>query len=242
MAEKTAAGLIAHALALRGSPYMWGTYGKIITNDLINQKVKQYPGHYKDAYVKKLRGYVGTGRRSIDCCGLIKAFFMQDGDPAKEPKYLAQYDKNVGGMKAACTQKGAIGTLPEIPGLLLFMNNAHVGIYLGGGKAVEAVGSDVVKVTTVKGRGWTDWGKLGWITYPATQPPCKPCASLVQGDRVRFRAGVTHYYPGGIKIPPARLTQIFTVGGARAGKGVPCVLLTEISSSAWVENLEKVED
>lgn len=172
MPAKTAQDLITYAKSLLGAKYMWGTYGSPLTNDLIDRKVKQYgSAHYKPEYVTKLRTYVGKGLRGVDCCGLIK-YAMMAATPGAVPVYAGQYDHAVGGMKKACTSTGKIATLPEAPGLLLFMGTSHVGIYLGGGKAIEARGSDEVRITQVKGRGWTDWGQLSWVQYP-TQKPVK---------------------------------------------------------------------
>jgi hypothetical protein len=167
MATKTAEGLITHAKSLLGSPYMWGTYGKKITQALIDDKVKQYPTHYREAYITKLRGLAGSGARAVDCVGLIKAYMMTAA-PGGDPVYQAAYDTNGAGMRGACSAQGGIATLPETPGLLLFAGTTHVGIYMGGGQVIEAVGSDCVKITERKNGKWSDWGKLRWITYPTT--------------------------------------------------------------------------
>jgi hypothetical protein len=166
MANKTADGLIEHAKSLLTGPYMWGTYGKKITDALIDEKVKQYPAQYTAAYVRKLRGLVGSGKRAVDCVGLIKAYMMTEA-PGGDPVYQADYDKNVVGMRGACSPLEGIATLPEIPGLLVFIGTTHVGIYLGDGQVIEAEGSDCVKITAFKSKKWSDWGKLRWVTYPA---------------------------------------------------------------------------
>ena len=63
------------------------------------------------------------------------------------------------------TEKGPISTLPEIPGLILHAEG-HVGIYIGGGYAIEAMGTryGVVK-TRVANRNWTGWCKSPYIMY-----------------------------------------------------------------------------
>ena len=73
-------------------------------------------------------------------------------------------DKGANGMlswlKSKGCQNGKIATLPEVPGVLLF-SSGHVGVYVGGGYAVEARGFNygVVK-TAVKNRSWTSWAYL----------------------------------------------------------------------------------
>ncbi|MDR3313298.1 MAG: C40 family peptidase [Oscillospiraceae bacterium] len=234
---KTAVGLVEHAKAMQGSIYMWGTYGKKITTDLITRKKKQYPDNYTDAYVEKLRKLVGSGKRAVDCNGLIKSYMFMES-PTSDPKYAAKYDTNVGGMKNACTKKGPIGTLPEIAGLLLFRNTSHVGIYMGDGKVIEAKGSDQVLITEKAKGSWTDWGQLSWIEYPAPPPASK--IVIKAGDKVKIKPEVTYYYPGGVKIPASIKTRTFTAGSARERGGNPCVLLVEIESSCWIENLIKL--
>lgn len=242
MAEKTSAGLCAHAKALQGSPYMWGTYGKRITNDLIDQKVKQYSSQYRSAYIKKLRGYVGTGKRAVDCCGLVKAYMMQSA-PDKDPIYKKAYDKNVNGMKSACPTKGKIATLPEVAGLLLFQGTAHMGIYLGDGKVIEAVGSDVVRITELRRGKWDTWGQLSWIKYPAAATPANVTTAIINpGDTVRIKPSAVRYYPGGAAVPDWVFGRKYTAGSKRTRGGVPCLLLKEINSSCAISNLEKVQE
>lgn len=62
-------------------------------------------------------------------------------------------------------EKGPMSTMPEIPGLILHAEG-HVGIYIGGGYAIEAMGTryGVVKAR-VDNRSWTGWCKSPYITY-----------------------------------------------------------------------------
>ena len=58
-----------------------------------------------------------------------------------------------------------MNTLPEIPGICLW-KNGHAGVYIGGGYAIEAMGTKygVVK-TAVSERGWEEWYMLPYISY-----------------------------------------------------------------------------
>lgn len=60
---------------------------------------------------------------------------------------------------------GTVSTMPEIPGLMLW-KSGHAGVYIGGGYAIEAMGTSkgVVK-TKVSDRNWQGWGKLPYIDY-----------------------------------------------------------------------------
>lgn len=79
--------------------------------------------------------------------------------------YNASQDKNVSGMLRNCTEQGPMETMPDLVGVLVFMDG-HVGIYIGNGKVIEARGHAYgVVETNLVGRGWTKWGKLNWIEY-----------------------------------------------------------------------------
>lgn len=55
--------------------------------------------------------------------------------------------------------------MPDIPGLAVW-HDGHIGVYIGGGQVIEAMGTKygVVK-TELAGRGWTHWLKIPYINY-----------------------------------------------------------------------------
>lgn len=68
-------------------------------------------------------------------------------------------------MITMCDESGGLDTMPEIPGLVLW-KEGHIGIYIGGGNAIEAMGTRYCVVKTqVAGRGWVRWGKISCIKY-----------------------------------------------------------------------------
>ena len=158
---KTGQGLSEYAIAQLGKPYWWGTFGQVADGALYAKKKKQYPRKYIEAdYPKQY------GQRVHDCVGLIKGYRWSD-TPESTPKYVGAQDVAVEGLYAQCTQRGAITSLPEKPGVCVFMAGlGHVGVYIGGGEVVEAMGHayGVVK-TKLAGRGWAYWGMPEWISY-----------------------------------------------------------------------------
>jgi len=88
-----------------------------------------------------------------------------------------------------------------------------------------------------------------WDSSPQTKPTARPTPSASAdtpkpGDKVRFREGAKFYYPGGKEIPGWAFARIFTAGSKRlrgTPRAVECLLLTEIESSAALQNLEKVK-
>ena len=147
-----------------GWGYVWGTYGRILTRTLFEMKLEQYPedvGAYEE-YIAD--NYIG--KRTADCVGLIKGYSWYD--PQTE-----SFGYGVNGMPDLsanqiyeyATEKGSIDTIPEIPGLLVWMDG-HVGIYIGNGEVIEARGTyyGVVR-TQLSRRGWQAWAKVPGITY-----------------------------------------------------------------------------
>lgn len=155
--------LVRYAESQLGRPYWYGTFGNKATADLLERKKAQYPQHYQyarmDTYKKQL------GSRVHDCVGLIKGFLWSDSTEST-PAYNSQQDVSANGMLKKCKQRGRINTLPEIPGVLVFMPG-HVGIYCGAGRVIEARGFHYgVVETKLSERPWENWGKCPWIKYP----------------------------------------------------------------------------
>lgn len=149
--------------------YMWGGLMKPITLDYINYKAAQYPNQYSKTRIAYLKRLIGTGY-GCDCVGLIKSYYFGG---IGSPKYDASKDTNTNGFYNIATEKGDINTIPEIPGLILYMDG-HVGVYIGNGECIECTlgeyGDGVVK-TKVSGRGWKNWLKIPYIKYLKPAPP-----------------------------------------------------------------------
>ena len=177
----------------------------------------------------------------MDCIGLIKYYLMADkyGD---NPVYAQQYDSlNADGLFTHATESGPISTLPEIPGLLLHMSG-HVGIYIGGGYAIEARGTayGVVK-TKVAGRGWDHWYKCIWLSYTTAQTQAVPtvkfdttAVTIATGGVYQLKTTsaatpkLTVAHPGVIQLLPRYrsgnddLWYIVAVGKPGDGVGIYC--------------------
>lgn len=144
--------------------YVMGTFGQVLTKDLLEAKLQQLPdaiGPYED-YIRK--NYLGV--RTADCIGLIKGYSWYDPETGKI-NYGSNGMPDVGAdqIYSLATEKGSMSTMPEIPGILVHAPG-HIGIYIGGGYVIEAMGTKygVVK-TAVSGRGWTGWCKNPYINY-----------------------------------------------------------------------------
>lgn len=162
--SKTAKGLVDYCKAQLGKPYWWGTFGQVASASLLLQKRQQYPDNYKAAdFISQY------GQRVHDCVGLIKGYRWSDS-PNSAPKYVGTQDVAVSGLFRQCSSYGSMGTMPDVPGVCVFMPDmGHVGVYIGGGEVIEAMGHacGVVK-TKLAGRGWAMWGMPTWIDYEDT--------------------------------------------------------------------------
>ncbi len=165
--SKTNLGLIAYTQAQLGNPYWMGTFGQTATSTLYASNKARLPQYYTESDFTSQ-----FGKRVHDCIGLIKGYLWSD-TPTSTPAYCndpCPVDHSADSMYKDCEEKGLINTLPEVPGVLLFIKEGytmeHVGVYIGGGYAIEAKGHAWgVVLTKVAGRGWTHWGKCPYIDY-----------------------------------------------------------------------------
>ena len=144
--------------------YVWGTFGNVLTSSLLYYKIEQYPegvGNY-ESFIREN----WLGRRTVDCVGLIKAYGWYNPDTGMMD-YASNGMSDLGAdqMFYAASVSGSIDTMPEIEGLAVW-KSGHIGVYIGGGYVIEAMGTmyGVVR-TEVAGRGWEGWCKIPFISY-----------------------------------------------------------------------------
>lgn len=142
--------------------YWYGTCGYKCTQSLYNAKAKQYPSHYTAARKSGYMADISAGKMCADCVGMIKAFFWMNGNPTGKNTYQSNNcpDVSADGMIKLCRETGAISTIPDIPGLVVW-KSGHIGVYIGGGYTIEMRGFayDCVKRKVTDGP-WTKWGRL----------------------------------------------------------------------------------
>lgn len=145
--------------------YIYGTFGQKLTLALVESKIKQYPQFYRTEQRRKnARNAVGRYKYAYDCVGLIKCYLFGGFGNVK---YNAKYDLSANGMYNKCTKKGKIKDIPNIKGLLVWMDG-HIGVYDGKKYSYECTvsgGSFKILKTVAKTRGWTNWGKCAYIKY-----------------------------------------------------------------------------
>lgn len=202
-----ASNLVAFAQKMVGQPYWYGTCVHMCSKAMLTAKTNQYPAHYGESRMPTYRKHIAAKMVSTDCVGLIKGFFWTDGGKGVieyinggrefSNKYGSNNcpDVSADGMLDYCKRQkckyGKISALPEQPGVLLF-SPGHVGIYIGGGYAIEARGFAYGVVRTkVSQRGWKTWAYLPdeLLTYDGAGAPVeKPVdKSYKLGDRILKR-------------------------------------------------------
>lgn len=145
--------------------YIYGTFGQRLTSSLVEAKIKQYPSFYRNSTrIRNAKNAVGKYDYAYDCVGLIKCYLFGGFGNVK---YNSKYDLSANGMYNKCTEKGKISSIPNIKGLLVWMDG-HIGVYDGEKYTYECTvsgGTFRIIKTVAKTRGWTNWGKCAYIKY-----------------------------------------------------------------------------
>ena len=159
-----------------GQPYWYGSVVYKCTENLRARKAKQYPAHYGSSRTARYRDDIAKKKVCADCVGLIKGYNWTNGgqgviesigtDKTFSSRYGAHGcpDKSANGMFSYAKSKGCawgtMDTLPEVPGIALRFDG-HVGVYIGGGYAVEERG---FKQKSPPENGRTGISCPSWIT------------------------------------------------------------------------------
>ena len=152
-----------------GWGYVYGTYGNILTEELLQDRASMFGEH-----VTGFEDFIRENwmrRRTADCVGLIKGYGWynpDNGEIAVGTNGMADVTAN--GMFDAATVKGTIDTIPETPGLAVWQDG-HIGIYIGNGEVIEAMGTEQGVVKTTLPSGWTHWLEIPYISYPQEEEP-----------------------------------------------------------------------
>ena len=144
--------------------YVYGAQGQLYTRELAAEWGRIKRSGKSAAYFTRdcARWY---GRRVVDCSGMIvqamRAYKPSYGDRSSTTFYNRD-----------TSERGPIKTLPEEPGLIVW-KQGHIGIYIGGGKVIEARGYKYgVVISELSTQRWTNWGRLKDVEY--IDEPAKP--------------------------------------------------------------------
>lgn len=132
--------------------YIWGTRGQVWTQEKQDASTREMTIKYGQKWV---------GKRVADCSGLIKWAYREHGGDI-------YHGSNTMWTKYTADRGAVSGTVTLHPGAAVFMVNGgkrtHVGVYVGGGKCIEARSTSAGVVISDLGH-WDEWGELTGIEY-----------------------------------------------------------------------------
>ena len=195
--------------------YVYGTFGQVLNETLLRQKLTQYPANVKqfESFIRKN----WMNRRVADCVGLIKSYLWWNNGNVK---YTPAQDKSANGMYNIAKEKGPLNTIPEIPGVLVW-KNGHIGVYIGNGQVIESHGTKAgVVQTPLSGKGatgWTNWCKCIYINYEEVEAS-DTINVLVNGKKLKLKGylkeGVSYIKVDNQDVPLRKVAELlgFNVG------------------------------
>jgi hypothetical protein len=162
-------------VATKNTVYMWGEFGRLVTSNTIREKKVQYPDHYDNERVSYFESLINKNYYAYDCAGLIKSYWMSNYGES-DVKYLPRYDLDAYGITVGnASLKGDVKDIPNIPGLLLYMEG-HCGVYIGDGKVIECTSNERISgikygkvcYSNINDRAWLYYTKSRWLNYLTT--------------------------------------------------------------------------
>ena len=164
--KKNNLGLVQWAIQAHeaGWGYIYGTYGNVLTENLLQDRAAVFGSEVTDYmdFIRQNR----IGKRTADCDGLIKGYGWYDSASGEIMVGTnSMMDVGANAMFSNATVKGTIDTIPEVPGLAVWVDG-HIGIYIGNVEVIEAMNTlRGVTRTKLAGREWTHWLQIPYISY-----------------------------------------------------------------------------
>ena len=155
-------------------PYIFGTWGQVLTEAILMSKAALYPDRLTPKRVEYAKAHY-LGKRTDDCHGAIKnLYWLPDGaNYDSSPIYDPKTDINADEAFRRAKVKGPIKTIPKVRGICV-RYPGHVGVLTDPDKGIvcEFRGFDYGCVRTKLGeRKWTDWYEHPFFVYPKEPTP-----------------------------------------------------------------------
>lgn len=158
--------------------YMWGSWGQILTEDYAEKICNQYTSNLTHKWYWEKH----MGKRVTDCYGLTKGYLW---DNKGTSKITPGTDINTAMLFRQAQIKGTLESMPDVPGLQLWMPG-HVAVYTGNGEFIEAAGDkgcilgkiDMMNHKIIKGSKFTHWIQNPFINYVAKEKPKKEAKTV----------------------------------------------------------------
>jgi uncharacterized protein YgiM (DUF1202 family) len=195
-----------------GSGYVWGTNGRVLTPQYLDELIELHPDHIDRNRVEKW-----MNQKVYDCAGLVQAAFKQVGI------------KLASGASSAWSntdweESGDIGNMPQEKVVILYKKKddgsgmQHTGIYLGDGTFIDARGSDegVIGPNSLGSYPWTDYGIPRGLYDEEPLPTNFPYNAKVvasSGSTVNMRSGPSKSDSVITKIKLGEIVQVNGIEG-----------------------------
>lgn len=176
--------------------YIWGTAGTMWTAE--KQKNLEKTTDSDRANSRKY-GSQWIGHMVADCSGLFVWAFKQLGGSiyhGSDTMYRKYCDAK-GELKSGARTDGQ----GLKPGTAVFVwkeskkKYTHVGLYVGGGKVIEAKGAKAgVTTSKITDSQWTNWGELKGVDYSGTSPEPAPDQGPEPVKKPTIRKGNRNIY------------------------------------------------
>ena len=155
-------------------PYIYGTWGQVLTEAILMSKAAMYPDRLSPKRVAYAKEHY-LGKRTDDCHGGIKnlLWLPEGADFDSTPLYDSRTDISADEAYRRAKVKGPIKTIPKVRGICV-RYPGHVGVLTDPEKGIvcEFRGFDCGCVRTKLGeRKWTDWYEHPYFKYENEPTP-----------------------------------------------------------------------
>ncbi|KAL0221144.1 hypothetical protein RCL1_000998 [Eukaryota sp. TZLM3-RCL] len=184
---RTNQGLVNHAFQALNEKwgYVFSLFGEVLTMPRLIYLRDSHPTESVRRNIRDNFDFIVNnwmGRRVADCSGLLKSYlwWVCNSSGKCDPKYESATDQNETMMFNDAIEKGAISTIPDLPGVCVRLPG-HIGYYVGNGTVIESRGTRYgVVLTQLKERPWTHWFKHRHIKYNTFAEVVKKLTPLVK--------------------------------------------------------------
>lgn len=198
-----ASDLVAYARAAIGGGYCFGSSGEICSLSRRQQWAEWNPSQRENLLTVCAKW---DGKKVWDCSGLFRGAwrtlwqYRSGGATTIWREWLSEKGEisPTAIWQEGLSERGEIGTMPDIPGVLLFRGDGttmqHIGLSLGDGWVVDARGSKqgVLHTAFQVGYTWTHWGLAEDVDYADELPPIIEIPPLWTGTvKTKYGKGIS---------------------------------------------------